>query len=342
LAFEVDTDAGPHRVSWHDGALILHDHDLEAEQVLRALGGEVCPCLLILDALRGAGLDSPGPARLSPGRGRSAAPPHGSWFGRLTMPPAAASQLQPPRSVPRARDTLRRFASDPRLQQMPAVQRDQILSRLRQQLILDLIPEDMTRILGDAAERRRERRMRSDEQQARPEQDVAALLAEGLTSREIARQLFMSVRTVEGHVERVMGKLGRQGDAEQRLRRAAVPAFEGAIQAARRDLRPWASITVECSKAAANDRPMVEGLLTANGCAAALRLPVGWLNRVACRGLAVVDGHFVAWVDQPAPATVLTGLAVRWERRRDGSSRPLLVPCSIRRWPAGWELRWEE
>ncbi|MBO0837550.1 MAG: helix-turn-helix transcriptional regulator, partial [Actinobacteria bacterium] len=223
-------------------------------------------------------------------------------------------------------------------------QRDQILSRLRRQLILDLIPEDMARVLAEAAERRRERRMSSDERQARPEreQEVAALVAEGLTSREIARQLFMSVRTVEGYVERVSGKLGRQGDAEQRLRRAAVPAFEAAIRAARRDLRPWASIAVECRKAAANGRPVAEGSLNANGCAAALRLPLGWLNRVACRGLAVVDGHFVVWLDQPAPATVLTGLAVRWERRRDGTSRPLLIPCSIRRWPAGWELRWEE
>lgn len=279
---------------------MLHDHDLEAEQVLRALGGEVCPCLLILDVLRGAGEDRLLAARPFSQRGRAAAPPRGSGFGRLIKLPTPATQPQPPRSVPRATETFRRLVSDPQLQQMPAAQRDRILSSLRQQLILDLIPEDMAQVLGEAAEQRHERRMRSSERPMR-----------------------------------------RQDDAEERLRRAAVPACEAAIRAARRDLRPWAPITVECRKAKANGRPLAEGSLHAGGGTAALWLPVGWLNRVACRGLAVVEGHFVAWVDQQAPATLLTGLAVRWERRRDGSSRPLLIPCSIRRWPAGWELRWE-
>jgi DNA-binding NarL/FixJ family response regulator len=39
------------------------------------------------------------------------------------------------------------------------------------------------------------------------EREVAALVAAGLTNREIADQLVLSVRTVETHVDRILGKL---------------------------------------------------------------------------------------------------------------------------------------
>jgi DNA-binding CsgD family transcriptional regulator/predicted negative regulator of RcsB-dependent stress response len=39
------------------------------------------------------------------------------------------------------------------------------------------------------------------------EAEVAALVAEGLTNREIADRLVLSVRTVEGHIDRILGKL---------------------------------------------------------------------------------------------------------------------------------------
>jgi DNA-binding NarL/FixJ family response regulator len=39
------------------------------------------------------------------------------------------------------------------------------------------------------------------------EREVAALVADGLTNREIADKLVLSVRTVETHVDRVLGKL---------------------------------------------------------------------------------------------------------------------------------------
>jgi DNA-binding NarL/FixJ family response regulator len=42
------------------------------------------------------------------------------------------------------------------------------------------------------------------------EREVLALLADGLRDREIAEALFISVRTVEGHVARILAKLGVQ------------------------------------------------------------------------------------------------------------------------------------
>jgi len=40
------------------------------------------------------------------------------------------------------------------------------------------------------------------------ELEVAGLVAEGLTNREIAERLTISLRTAQGHVERLLGKLG--------------------------------------------------------------------------------------------------------------------------------------
>ncbi len=39
------------------------------------------------------------------------------------------------------------------------------------------------------------------------EAEVAGLVASGLTNREMADRLFLSVRTVETHVDRILGKL---------------------------------------------------------------------------------------------------------------------------------------
>jgi non-specific serine/threonine protein kinase len=49
---------------------------------------------------------------------------------------------------------------------------------------------------------------------SRREREVAALVAEGLTDREIARRLFIAERTAEGHVQQIRNKLGFDNRAQ--------------------------------------------------------------------------------------------------------------------------------
>ncbi|WP_345430632.1 helix-turn-helix transcriptional regulator [Actinoallomurus vinaceus] len=46
------------------------------------------------------------------------------------------------------------------------------------------------------------------------EADVARLLAEGLTNKEIGARLFISERTVESHVRNILNKLGFNSRAQ--------------------------------------------------------------------------------------------------------------------------------
>jgi non-specific serine/threonine protein kinase len=48
----------------------------------------------------------------------------------------------------------------------------------------------------------------------RRESEVAVLVAGGLTNREIAGQLYLSVRTVEVHVDHILTKLGCRNRTE--------------------------------------------------------------------------------------------------------------------------------
>jgi hypothetical protein len=50
ISVSIETGGQPHTISWRAGR--LHDHDLAAEEVLLALGGEPCPCLLVRDVIR--------------------------------------------------------------------------------------------------------------------------------------------------------------------------------------------------------------------------------------------------------------------------------------------------
>jgi non-specific serine/threonine protein kinase len=40
------------------------------------------------------------------------------------------------------------------------------------------------------------------------EREIAALIAQGMTNREIAAELFIGERTVDTHVEHILDKLG--------------------------------------------------------------------------------------------------------------------------------------
>jgi non-specific serine/threonine protein kinase len=48
----------------------------------------------------------------------------------------------------------------------------------------------------------------ADSPLSRREGEVAGLIAQGLSNRAIAESLVLSVRTVDGHVERILAKLG--------------------------------------------------------------------------------------------------------------------------------------
>jgi predicted ATPase/DNA-binding CsgD family transcriptional regulator len=71
---------------------------------------------------------------------------------------------------------------------------------------------------------------------SRREREVAVLVAEGLTDREIARRLFISERTAEGHVQQIRNKLGFDNRAQiaswaarQGLSPGAAPVRPGAL-----------------------------------------------------------------------------------------------------------------
>ncbi|RAS70111.1 non-specific serine/threonine protein kinase [Lentzea atacamensis] len=63
-------------------------------------------------------------------------------------------------------------------------------------------------LCGDTAPRPSRQDEKSWEPLTRREQEVAALVAKGLSNKEIAARLVISQRTAEGHVERVLVKLG--------------------------------------------------------------------------------------------------------------------------------------
>lgn len=50
--------------------------------------------------------------------------------------------------------------------------------------------------------------MTGDDGLTRREREIASLAARGMSSPEIARTLFVSVRTVDNHLQRVYAKLG--------------------------------------------------------------------------------------------------------------------------------------
>jgi predicted ATPase/DNA-binding CsgD family transcriptional regulator len=71
---------------------------------------------------------------------------------------------------------------------------------------------------------------------SRREQEVAVLVAEGLTDRQIAQRLFISERTAEGHVQGIRNKLG----FDNRAQVASWVAMQGLVPGAR-PARPGAA-----------------------------------------------------------------------------------------------------
>lgn len=87
---------------------------------------------------------------------------------------------------------------------------------------------------------------------SRRESEVAELVGDGLTNREIATRLFISERTVEGHVSQICGKLGVRSRVQIATWLAADESrATGSPDAARRfrvvsrgDALPWWLLTV--------------------------------------------------------------------------------------------------
>ena len=234
ISFDVEVGSECHRITWARGRVVLHDHDLEAERVVQALGGEPCPCLSVLDACREPSSNIRRPTH------------------RITLAQAVA-KVKGLSAYP--------AAAKP--------QQDRMIAMMRQQYVRQMFPDELLAVLSDAWAVRRERRFR------RP-----------LPPRQ-------------------------PPDLEQRLQAAVAPACQQGMRRARRDLRAYATFTIECWKRVPDEPLLLKGMLDSTGGTLALSLSADWLNRVWIRGLAVVDGHFVLDVDRPAPATELEASVIR-------------------------------
>ena len=158
----IDTGAEPHRVSWREGKLRLHDHDLRAEDVLLALGGEPCPCLLLRDAFRSA-VDLPQStfARIT-WQARGGVQP-GSPFVRPTS--AKTGRPTPPRLL--GLPLMQRLRAHPSFQRQPASRQRSMIAGLHYQALRGAVSREMLEILEAVGGERHARDVRRHE--ARPD-----------------------------------------------------------------------------------------------------------------------------------------------------------------------------
>jgi len=117
----------------------------------------------------------------------------------------------------------------------------------------------------------------------RREREVAHLVAQGLTNREIAARLFISERTAESHVEQLRGKLGFRS-------RSQIAAWMAGQQAAAEDAAP-APAAAEPARTARPWLTRRQGYLAAGGVfviaallAGTVAFANGWLARPSAAG----------------------------------------------------------
>jgi DNA-binding CsgD family transcriptional regulator/sugar lactone lactonase YvrE len=147
----------------------------------------------------------------------------------------------------------------------------------------------------------------------RREREVATLVAQGLTNREIATRLFISERTAESHVEQIRGKLGFRS----RTQIAAWLAEASPADAAPAPTRPAAGPTA----------PPASGLTPAPR-----RRRVVFPITAAVLGLAVLAGVAVAnrWLQGPTAAPPALTVAGTGQRAFSGDGGQALASALVR------------
>jgi hypothetical protein len=303
ISATIHTGGADHRISWRAGRLCLHDHDVDAEEVLVALGGEPCVCLLVRDVFRGLYTQTPVDGGWS-ARSVAANFRYSGQSGGLLVRAAsmkivgATSAGGGATRTTRTRQVLQALQNDPAFQGMPGQHRERLLAQLRHQVVMEIVPGPMAELLKDIAQIRWRRRTERAPLEA-PRRTPAAV-----------------------------------------LRGALEPVVREAVRSSRAHLRAYGELTVECWRQAPGKHAEIDGHIGKFGGFVSVSVGLSWLNRVWVRGLASVDGHLILEVDAPAPARILRGVAVRWERRALGDSVPVLASCLLLKPSDEWRLSW--
>lgn len=313
ITLEVPTGGETHHMTWTDGRLRLHEHDLAAEAVLLALGGEACPCLVVRDAFR-CQIEAPTPLP-RPLRGPMRVQPNQPVFQRGGLILRAgnpvvsaralglsgrwvANQVAPPVRPGDAMSLLQSIQSQPSFQQMVPEARERLLAHLRYRLLQELAQGPLTDLINEIVQLR--------------------------AQRQSARVIAAPTRL----------------DLDRQLHRAIEHAIRQTVRRSRADLRSYGVLEIQSSRLRPGEPPRVDGQVGKFGGSVSAAVPASWLNRVWVRGLADVEGYLVLEVDAAAPANWLRGKAVRWVRRAGGDSVPVVGDCVINRQGNSWRLAW--
>jgi DNA-binding CsgD family transcriptional regulator len=136
---------------------------------------------------------------------------------------------------------------------------------------------------------------------SRREQEVAALVAEGMTNRAIAARMFISERTVDGHLEHIREKLGVSSRAQVAIWYVAQPPRGPVMAAAASPSRPRPASTLLLAIVALGVLTLGAHRLAATARARGPRWPFDYHlrgHRARCRAQpATVGGHWKRWLD---------------------------------------------